>query len=509
MANPDADGAAVNAGRGVIYIALAKLYFMVAGYAIYFTLPRLLGTEVLWGNYLLVIGLVSVIDNVIVTGTIQGVSRFTAQDDAMAGAVRRAALKIQLILGGGITAAYLAAAPWIAAWERDPGLTSLYRLSAGIMFCYAFYAVFVGSLNGQRQFGRQAALDAGFATMRAAAILGCAAAGFGVTGAVGGFVGAAAVIMVLSALWVGLPLKSDGKTFPIQPILRFMLGLFLYTFSLNLVMRVDLFLLKRFAGTLGGAAAGQSQADLASAFAGYYGTAQSLAFIPYQAILAVAFVIFPLISRATFEDDLGATRAYVRQTLRFSFIFAAGVAVVLMANPEAVINVVYPEKYRVGGAALQVLAGGMICFSIFTIMNTILNGAGHTIDAIISGMVTLGAAAASNAFLIPSASSPQAALALAAWATSGSMALGMVVSAVLLYRRFSASIPPAALVRVVIAMAAAMALGRVWPEHSKLVTLVECVVVMGAYYVVLLVLREFSSDDLASFKRVIFRKRMK
>ena len=501
--------AAVTAGRGVIFIALAKLYFMVAGYAIYFTLPRLLGTEVQWGNYLLVVGLVSVIDNVIVTGTIQGVSRFTAQDDSLAQAVKRAALKVQLVLGGGITAAYLIAAPWIAAWERDPGLTNLYRLSAGIMFCYAFYAVFVGSLNGQRQFGRQAALDASFATLRAAAILGFAAAGWGVAGAIGGFVAAAVVILMVSAAWVGIPRDTGGATFPASRIWRFMLGLFLYTLCLNLVMRVDLFLLKRVAGTLGSGEEGKSMAELASAYAGYYGTAQSLAFIPYQAILAVAFVIFPLISRSTFEDDLDSTRAYIRQTLRFSFIFAAGVAVVFMANPEAVINVPYQDRYRVGGEALRILAGGMICFSVFTIVNTILNGAGHTRDAIVSGLVTLIASAVANSLLIPRAGSPLEALTVAAWATTGAQALGMLVSVVLIHRRFAASFPLGTLVRVPLAMAAAMALGAAWPEHSKLVTLVECVVVMGAYYVVLALLREFRAQDLASFRRVIFRKRKK
>ena len=97
---------AVGAGRGFIYIAFAKLYFMVAGYAIYFTLPRLLGSPEAWGDYGVVIGLVSVIDNVIVTGTIQGVSRFTAQDDRLALAVRRTGLIVLAMLGGGIALGY-------------------------------------------------------------------------------------------------------------------------------------------------------------------------------------------------------------------------------------------------------------------------------------------------------------------------------------------------------------------------------------------------------------------
>jgi hypothetical protein len=112
---------------GVVYIAFAKLYFMVAGYAIYFTLPRLLGESAAWGNYLIVVGLVSVIDNVIVTSTIQGVSKFTARGDASADAIKRAAIRIQSLLGGGVALVYFLLAPAIAGWERDPSLSGMYR----------------------------------------------------------------------------------------------------------------------------------------------------------------------------------------------------------------------------------------------------------------------------------------------------------------------------------------------------------------------------------------------
>lgn len=497
--------ATVTAGRGVLYIAFAKAYFMVAGYAIYFTLPRLLGSEVLWGNYLLVVGLVSVIDNVIVTGTIQGVSKFTAQDDETADGVKRAALLVQLLLGGGLAGAYVTTAPWIAGWERDASLTPLYRISAGIMLCYSFYAVFVGSLNGLRRFGRQAALDVGFATLRASLILGAAAAGLGVFGAIGGFVAAAFVILLVSTLWVGLP-RRDAPRFPMKPIWSFMVQIFVYTLCLNLVMRVDLFLVKRFVGELSGVGDATARADLASAFAGYYGTAQSLAFIPYQAILAVAFVVFPLVSRSTFENDLATTQAYVRQTLRLSLIFVAGVAVVFMANPAAVIAVPYPAKYRIGADALRILAAGMVCFSMFTIVNTILNSAGRTGKTILAGAVTLAAAAASNWILIPRAASPETALLVAAGATAGSMALGVVLSTALLYREFRASFSGLTLLRMAIALGAVLGLGHVIPEVSKLVTLGECILLFATYFVVLALLREFKAEDVAKFRRVLSRK---
>lgn len=494
------------AGRGVIFIALAKLYFMVAGYAIYFVLPRLLGSEAAWGNYLLVIGLVSVIDNVIVTATIQSVSKYTAEDETRADAVKRAALRMQLLLGGGLAAAYVAAAPLVARWERDASLTPLYQLSAGIMLCYSFYAVFVGSFNGLRRFGGQATLDITFSTLRAALILGGAAVGLGVFGAVGGFVVAAAIILCVSVAWVKLP-RRGGETFPAKKIWSLMAGLFVYTLALNLIMRVDLFLLKRYATVLADAASAEARAEIASTFAAYYGTAQSLAFIPYQAILAVAFVVFPLVSRSTFENDLAATQSYIRQTLRLSLVFVAGVAVVFMANPEAVLNVPYQAKYRIGGEALRILSGGMVCFSMFTIVNTILNGAGRTLPAIISGVVTLAAAAIGNALLVPRAGSLTGALSVAAYTTSGAMLLGVLCACFFLYRHFKAVLSPLSLLRIAIAMAAALAVGHYLPERSKLVTLGECLVVFVVFLAVLVLLRELGKEDLARVRKVLGRKR--
>lgn len=495
--------ATVTAGRGVIFIAIAKAYFMIAGYVIFFALPRLL-SKIQWGNYLLVVRMVSVIDNVIVTGTIQGVSKFTAQDDVQADAVKRTALKIQLLLGGGIAAVYVAAAPLIASFKRDMSLTHLYQLSAGIVVCYSFYAVFVGSLNGLRRFGGQASLDMGFATIRAVLILTFAAAGWGVAGAVGGFVTAACVILVISIFWVGLP-RSD-QSFDARAMLKFMVPLFLYTFTLNLIMLADLVLLKRYVGDFASGLGHQAQADLASTWAGIYGAGQTLAFIPYQAILAVAFVIFPLISRSTFESDLTSTQAYIKQTLRFSLIFVVGVAVVFMANPEAVIHVPYPEDFRAGGPALRILAAGMVCFSMFTIINTILNGAGLTSKALFSGLVTLALTAVANTILIPRAGSPQAALQVAGGATACSMAVGMLISTILMYRQFAAAFPIASVCRLLIASFLAYLVGQLVPEVSRWVTLAECVLVFGVYWAVLVLIREFSTEDLAKIKQVFSRR---
>lgn len=494
--------AGVNAGRGVLFIALAKLYFMVAGYVVYFTLPRLLD-KAAWGNFQIVTGLASVINNVIVTVTIQGVSRFTAQGGTTPDAVKRSALKVQSLLGGGVTLLFLLASEQIANWEEDASLARLYRISAGIVLCYSFYAVFVGSLNGLNRFGRQAFLDTLFATLRVAAIIACTAMGLGVAGAITGWVGAAAVILVFAAWWVGLPRGSDS--FSPRRLWSFMGQLFVYTFALNLMMRADLFLIKRHAGEL---VRGSSllKAAFASEAASYYGTAQSLAFIPYQAVLAVAFVIFPLVSRATFEQDHAATRAYIHQTLRLSLVFVAGLAVVLVANPEAVIGLPYPADYRLGGPALRALAPGMVCFAMLTIVNTILNGAGRTRRTIVAAVLTLLAVVASNHFAVRAARTEAQVLLYPALATATSLAFGFILSVALLRRALRTTLPLSTLLRMVVAASLATALGIWIPEVSKLVTLFECVLVFAVYWVVLVLTGEFNAEDVAKLKRILRRR---
>jgi O-antigen/teichoic acid export membrane protein len=72
------DNIARIAGRGTIYITIAKIWFMVSGYGIAVTLAHLL-TDENYGIYRVVINTVSIINAVIVTGTYQTVSKYISQ----------------------------------------------------------------------------------------------------------------------------------------------------------------------------------------------------------------------------------------------------------------------------------------------------------------------------------------------------------------------------------------------------------------------------------------------
>lgn len=486
------------AGRGFMAIMAAKLYFLVAGYAIVVALSWILGRG-LYGVYGLVTGAISVLNNVIVTGSIQAVSRFTARDDGQAGAVKLAALKLQVLIGGGVAAAFALAAPLVARFERDPSLTPYLRIAAIIVLCYAFYAVFVGSANGLRRFGLQAGLDATYATIRCALIVGLAALGFGVGGAVSGFAAASLVIIVVAAALLGVRDLRRGAS--AAEIARFVLPVMGYLLMVNLAMFTDLFLLKRIAGEALGLGA-----DGASEEAGSYVAVQQLARITYQSLLAVTFVVFPLVSKSTFEADQETTRNYVRTTMRYSLIMAVAIAVVFVALPGPVLAVPFPPEFQSATWALAVLGLGYVAYSMFIVGTTILNAAGRTRLALGSAAVMLSAVAGLCWVLLERATTSEGIQLAAATGAAVGMGLGWVLVSVALRRSFGGSLPLASLLRVAAACAGAAAVGHfLLPHGSRLLTLAECAVVEVVYLGLLVATRELGHADLSRVAKVLKR----
>jgi stage V sporulation protein B len=526
------------AGRGVVYIAFAKFYFMFAGLFVQIRLPALL-SRASFGAYSLVASIASFVNNVIITGTIQAVSRFSAQEPGKARAIQHAGLRMHVRLGLPIAIGFIAAAPLVSMFLLDSSKTAPLMLAGLIVGGYSFYAVFVGTANGLHLFHKQAGLDITFTTLRATGLLGMAMAGLGVIGVIGGWVAAVGVILCASIVWIGLPGKiAPEDRLPVRPMIRYFAGVAAYLTLFNALMFVDSLLIKRFTTIYfddhkydlayalvstvpWGAKATGYHADpsvLADVQNAYYAAVQNLARLSYQAIIAATFVIFPLVSKSTFSEDRETTRRYVEITSRYSLIFATAIAVVMAANPVDVLGLVYaPDYAQLGAPALVWLAFGNVAFSVFAINGTILNGAGHTRDAIAVALFTVSLAFAGNWIAIPFAAEAGRTLEVAAIVTSAAMLAGAIVSAILLRQRFGATLPLLSLARIGAATAAAFVVGRLIPlgmtkptgldlwevsHRSKLMTLVVAVAVGVTYLVVLVATRELGARDLAAIKAV-------
>ena len=526
QAPPEPPASGRTAGRGVLYIAFAKFYFMFAGLVIQFRLPAVL-SRAAFGSYSLVSNIASLANNVLVTGTIQTVSRFAAQEPGKARRVQQAGLRMHVRLGLVIAIGFIAAAPLVAWLLHDMTKTGPLMLAGLIVGGYSFYAVFIGTANGLHQFHKQAGLDMTFATLRVVGLLGMAMAGFGVIGVIGGWVAAVGVILCAAMVWIGLPGRiAPDERLPVRPLIRFFVGVALYLGLFNALMFTDSFLIKRlttehYAAEIDGLAAALATAlpwatratgyhadpsVLADVQNAYYAAVQNLARLPYQAIIAATFVVFPLVSRSTFTEDRETTRRYIEVTTRYSLMFAMAIAVAMAAVPAGVLGLIYAPDYVLHGApALRSLALGYVAFSIFAIAGAILNGAGRTLPAVVTAAVPLALATAGNAIAIPIAAEHGEVLRVAALVTSGAMVIGALVSGWVVRRQLGAFLPLASAVRIAIATGGALALGRAVHgamPAGKLMTLVAAAAVAATFLIVLIVTRELGKRDLAAISAV-------
>lgn len=518
-------GKAIGAGRGVLYIAFAKFYFIFVGLVIQIRLPAIL-SRAAFGAFSLVANIASLVNNVLVTGTIRAVSRYAAQDPDQARRVQQAGLRMHVRLGLPIAIGFIAASPLVARLLHDTTKTAPLMLAGLIVGGYSFYAVFIGTANGLREFHKQAGLDIIFATLRAIGLLGMAIAGFGVVGVIGGWVAAVGFILCTAALWVGLPRAIPaGERLPVGPMIRYFGSVAAYLALFNALMFIDGILLKRqtteyfaahaadlanavHAAVPWAAHATGYHADpsvLADVQNGYYAAVQNIARLSYQAIIAATFVVFPLVSRSTFTDDRDTTKRYIEVTARYSLIFAMAIAVVMAASPHDVLALVYAPDYAdLGAPALVLLAFGNVAFSVFAISGSILHGAGLTRPALWAAAVTLALAGVGNYIAIPLAVPSGHVLEAAAAVTGASMVIGAIIMGGILWRRFGAFVPALSLLRIAFATAGAFVLGRVLPLHGKgkIMTLAEAVIVGVAFLVLLVGTRELGARDLAAIKAV-------
>ncbi len=483
-------------GRGALFIPLAKVWFIIASFAINFGLPNLLDPDGV-GDYGVVNRLIGVINMLMITGTIQAVAKFVAEDPTRSVAFRRWALRAQLLFAGTVSVILFFAAGWIAGLFNDPGLTPYFRIVAWIPLFYGLYAVQIGLFNGLKDFFSQAAFDIAYATLRAGGILAAAALGLGVGGVFGAFTAAALVILVV-AMIVGRPGKgtrsgaASGAGMGVTPgeVVRFAVPVMSLVLVSQWLLSFDLFWLKALLPP-----------EVSSFESGAYFGMLNLALVPYMLVLSVNFIVFPLVSRSTFENDADTTKEYIRQSLRIAFLVALVMEAVLIASPEAAVGMVYPSKpeYQEYASALRILAPGYVALCVFGISTAIVNAAGRPGLSFAAALAALSLQGLLCWTLIP-----HLGMTGAAWASTVAFAVGMKALALYLVRRWGTWLTPLTVVRGLVAAAAAVAFG-VWLPWTGILFLLEALLSASIFAGVAWILGEIGAADVERFMRLAGR----
>jgi O-antigen/teichoic acid export membrane protein len=503
-------------GRGAVLLTATKLWFLASGYAIEAILPRIferMTSEVegkkLYGAYSVVTGLAAILNAFVYQGVSQAVARFVGRAPEELQAVRRAAFKLQGFLVGGLFAALFLLAPVLAreAYHGKVSAAAL-RYASFILLSYGFYAITMGSFTGRQLFRRQAGIDFVYSTAKVL----CIAAGAWVLGklvgwvegAVLGFAAAAAIALGLSILRA--PREPLRGHLAVSELFKFQLFTMVLNLVVTLVAKMDQQLLFGMTGD--------------DALAGEYRAAQAFATIPYQAVFAITFVLFPLVSGAAAKDPERLRRT-IPETARYALIIASSIALCFAAAPERAIMLLYKASYAPAAGPLRVLVLGYLAFSLFYVMSAVLTAAGRPHVSL--GLVVVIAAIQSGlgALFVPR----YGAVGIAS-ATAVAMVTGLCGVQIALRRSFGAGIGAGRALRVLGAAACAAAvvhllldsrtfLGRpgflAGVGGSASVQRIVTVIVFsaaGALFIALLfVTGGLGREDADRFKRVFARTR--
>ncbi|MEI9954511.1 MAG: oligosaccharide flippase family protein [Pseudomonadota bacterium] len=496
------------AGRGGLAVAFAKVYFIFVGLVQQIALPRLLGLDG-YGALASVLSIAGITYNPVTTTSIQSVSRAVAQatPETEAGTIRRVFTVhavFALLLAGG----FFSLAPFIAESVGARHIVAPLRILSAVMLMYGLYTPLIGVLNGQRKFVSQAALDVLAGTLRTVGLITGAFVfaryNLAVEGATVGFVGGASLILTAALLLVGIG-KRGASSISVRTHLIFALPVLLGQVLFNLLLQADLTLLRRFASQA--ALAQGLPAAAADPLVGAYRATQLFSFLPYQLLIAVTFILFPMLAGAARNGDRQAVARYVRTGVRLALLLAGLMVSVTAGLSDRLLYLVFgPEAATLGGSSLELLAIGFGGFAIFGVLTTVLNSLKHERESVIVTAVAVTLVVLLCYWRVRGAPFGQDLLLCTAQATAAGLFVATLSAAFFVYRAAGAVAPPLTLVRVLLGVGVATTLGRFLPHAGKILTPVYAVLVALAYLLILLVTRELAAADLTTLRAVTAKR---
>jgi stage V sporulation protein B len=464
--------------------------------------------------------LANIVNNVVVTGGTQGVSRAVAgarghEDEAL-----RAALRVHVPLAFIVAALMTVAAPLYARFERAQDVIAPLLVLAAVALLYGLYAPLIGCLNGRHRFGRQAALDVTFATARTFGLVGFGY-GFvkhgasGVLGTTVGWVAAAAFIVPLAARSTGLG-KPVPRSQPLPSgvpsaraylaILGPIAGAQLCT---NLLMQIDIALLGRFLSESAlstTSLAPEAQREVTKQWLAIYKECQTFAFLPYQLLFSITLVLFPLLARARADDDQQAVRLYVARGARLAAIFCGLLVSVIVAMPHSMLALAYGTRDAAHGAdVLRIMALSQAAFAMLGVATTILTSIGREKTAALLTLAAVIAVAAACTAFVPGAEVGRAQLVRSAEATGAALVVTLVVGGTIVHAKTGAFIPASTAIRTAIALSACVALGFFLPHVGRAATPLLAAAIGAVYIALLTVTGELGASDLGAIRALARR----
>lgn len=396
------------------------------------------------------------------------------------------AMVVRLSLKVGIAAMVLVwfvAAP-LSALLNEPDLAWYLRVCAVDIPILCLGQAYRNVLIGTGHYQAGAVARAGRWLARMCLVVVLVTAGFSITGALLGVIGASGVELWLSRWYLGpgMFLKQSQVLLPIR---RYGALLFLSSLCLIFYNGMDLFMLKILGGT--------------ATQAGIYSAAQSLSLLPGLFSWTFSSLLLATLSRQLADRQGERARELARDAMRVTLWLVPVAAIIAGAAPEIVL-VVFGSVFMPAGPLLALLIVGAIANVMLMVSLTIMTAAGLPARTVMLTAPLVPLALGGHLLLIPRLGEQGAAL-----VTVAVSFLGASVAVASVYALWKVCPPVGTFLRSLVVGLVVGAASVWWPTpglfvFAKLI-LLGMISLLGYWWI-----GEFRQGEIAAVRSLLLRK---
>ena len=481
--NPSFSQAARHTLDGTIWGMLSEGLALPTGFLIIVFLTRKLGPAG-YGLYTLavvpIIWIESSIGALFTRATIKLVSE--AEDWKPIGA---SLALMHLVTGCGAACLLWLTAKPIATFMGEPAMAEYLRLFAFDIPLFALILAHKYILVGLGGFRQRALTSAGRLLARLILIVLLVELGLSVSGAILGNIGASLVELAICRYYIR-PAFLMRLNFPMRRFREYAVPLFLFSVSIQICDKADIFALMAMGNT--------------AAVAGIYGVAQNLSTVP-PAILAISFspLLLSTLNRLVSSGNERSAKVMGCQAMR-AIIALLPFAAMLSGAAGEITDLIFGPDYASAAPLLAILIFGALALVFVSISSAILTAGGKPWWAFALAGPLVPLAAIGYLTMIPRLGAIGASL-----ATTFCAMLGAVASAFVVYRMWRILPPARTALRSLLISVIVYGIAAHWPCPGILVLLklsVIAITVLLSY----VLLGELSAAETALLRGLVFPK---
>jgi O-antigen/teichoic acid export membrane protein len=373
--------------RGTLLIAAGRACSYFLGYIVTVILARSLGPSD-YGTYGVVISVLVWVEQIGRFTFAPAAAKLIPERNGNSASVEQTALFLNLVLFLTFFTLLWMAAPSLSKLLQIPEGTALLRIAALDLPFFGAYVLYLGMLQGRREFAPIGVADGLYSTAKLIGVLLLltlwlsvpAALIVNILASVGG------LLFVMSRVTSKLMWPESSL---IGALLRLALPFGLFMAALQIVGVIDLWCLKAL-----------NPVDDARTI-GVYVTARNIAVVPSFVLIAVSDVLLPSLAHALALKDVGLSRHYIQQAVRFLWTLALPVTLLIAVTAEELTALLFSDIYIEGGQYLRIKVFSAAFLAFIALFASALNARGELLLSGATIFALVPVALLLNLFLVP------------------------------------------------------------------------------------------------------------